>query len=59
MYRCQNCGSRFDEPNFIEYYAENFYGVGSWFDSKNTIIVRECPRCGSDDIEEICDEYDE
>lgn len=58
MYRCQNCGRRFDEPNYMEYYAEDFFGVGSWFDSKNTIIVRECPCCGSDDIEEICDEYD-
>ena len=63
MYRCWNCGYKFEEPDHIEYYAEDYFGVGSLFDSKNTIVIAECPSCGSSDIEEYCeedmDEYEE
>lgn len=59
MYRCWNCGYRFDEPEYMEYYAEDYYGVGGLFPDKNTITIRECPSCGSDEIEEICEEDDD
>ena len=52
MWRCYNCGFRFEEPNYIEYYAEDYFGVGSMFPDKHTITIRECPCCGSDDIDE-------
>lgn len=63
MYRCWNCGCRFEEPDYIEYYAEDYFGVGSLFNDKHTITIRECPSCESDQIEEgfeeDLDEYDE
>lgn len=52
MYRCWNCGTKFEEPDKVERFAEDYFGVGSMFDSKSTITIQECPNCGSDDIEE-------
>jgi len=61
MYKCWNCGLKFEEPDYMEYYAEDYFGVGSMFPDKHTITIAECPCCGFDDIEEICedDEDDE
>jgi predicted RNA-binding Zn-ribbon protein involved in translation (DUF1610 family) len=56
MYKCWNCGWKFDEPDYVEYYAEDFYGVGSMFPDKHTITIAECPSCGSGDIWEIDEE---
>lgn len=59
MYRCWNCGTRFEEPEHMEYYAEDYFGVGSLFNDKHTIIIQECPNCGSNEIEENCDDDEE
>lgn len=59
MYRCGNCGRSFDEPQYIERYAEDFFGVGSLFSDKHTITVAECPYCGFDDIIEVCEENED
>lgn len=50
------CKVRRAEPHG-KYYAEDYFGVGSMFNDFHSIVVHECPCCGSDDIEE--DDNDE
>nr|DAR54885.1 MAG TPA: DNA-directed RNA polymerase II subunit [Caudoviricetes sp.] len=50
MYRCDNCGAEFDEP---ELYCsrENLDGE-NWTITTQTV----CPYCGTDNITEVKDE---
>lgn len=59
MYRCWNCGYRFDEPEYMEVCWEDYYGVGNEFFRKTYGVIPQCPSCGSDEIEEICEEDDD
>lgn len=59
MYRCWNCGRRFDEPEYMEVCWEDYYGVGNEFFRKTYGVIPQCPSCGSDEIEEICEEDDD
>ena len=58
MYRCPECGSVFEEPEYETVCFEELYGVGSMFADRHYGTFASCPRCGgSIDIE--CDTYDE
>lgn len=59
MWVCDNCGAVFEEPDFTEYYAEDYFGVASMFNDFHTMVVRECPECGSSDIDECSKDDDE
>ena len=66
MYRCPECGSVFDEPEYETVCFEELYGVGSMFPARHYGTFANCPRCGgSIDIEydtwdeEYDDENDE
>lgn len=60
MYRCLNCGARFEEPDHETLSKEDYFGVGSMFprSSHHYFTLNTCPDCNSDDIEEY-DEDDE
>ena len=66
MYRCPECGSVFEEPEYETVCLEELYGVGSMFSDRHYGTFANCPRCGgSIDIEydtwdeEYDDENDE
>lgn len=59
MYRCLNCRCEFDEPDVIHTSYEVYYGVASDFGSRTSLTLEVCPRCESDDIDEVDDIYEE
>lgn len=61
MYKCFNCGARFDEPEHETLSKEDYYGVGDMFPrgSHHYFTLTTCPNCGSEDIEEYCEEDDD
>lgn len=63
MYRCWNCGCRFETPDYMEVCWEDYYGVGHEFFRKTYGVIPKCPNCDSDEIFETCpeddDEYEE
>lgn len=59
MYRCLNCRYEFDEPDEIHTSYEAYYGVASDFGSRTSLTLEVCPRCESDDIDEVDDVYEE
>ena len=59
MYRCLECGSKFEEPDYMEVCWEAYYGVGHDFARRNYGAIAECPHCGSSDIEEVSEEDDD
>lgn len=58
MYKCWNCGLKFEEPCYEEVCLEDLYGVGSMFPDRHYTLLATCPRCELDDIEEYSDEED-
>ena len=65
-YKCPECGSVFEEPEYETVCFEELYGVGSMFADRHYGTFASCPRCGgSIDIEydtwdeEYDDENDE
>ena len=56
MYRCKNCGCRFDEPKELKSTWEAYYGISGMFDYSTPRIAYVCPECNDDEIEE---EYDD
>lgn len=61
MYRCWNCGCRFEDPDYTEICWEDFYGVSGMFERPTYGVIPQCPYCESDEIEETYeeDDYDE
>jgi NMD protein affecting ribosome stability and mRNA decay len=66
MYKCPECGSVFEEPEYETVCFEELYGVGSMFADRHYGTFASCPKCGgSIDIEydtwdeEYDDENDE
>ena len=59
MWTCDNCGKSFDEPRELTTTYEDYYGVGSEFDSKTWMTYGVCPYCGCEDITEECDDEEE
>ena len=54
MLRCNDCGAEFYEPN-TRRVSENLDGENGWW----TYTVACCPRCGSQDLEEITEDEEE
>lgn len=50
MYKCNECGSRFETPNYMGICWESYFGVSSMFPDRHYGVVEECPECGSSDI---------
>lgn len=59
MYRCLNCGEEFYEPDGIRTTYEAYYGVASDFPDSHPMTLEVCPRCKSDDIDEVDDVYED
>lgn len=60
MYRCSECGQKFEEPEYMEVCWESECGVGSMFPDMHYGVVPECPYCGEPISEyDICYEEDE
>lgn len=62
MYYCNDCKEEFDTPKMEKTTFEEFYGVSNLFPTSHECTLKSCPRCGSDDIEEMetcdkCGEY--
>lgn len=53
MYRCKNCGCRFDEPKELNSTWEAYYGISDMFDYSTPRTIYVCPECNDDEIEEI------
>lgn len=56
MYKCENCGEEFEDPNNVEDFSSEYFG------RMVTHYTNVCPCCGSDDFQEmdkceICEEY--
>lgn len=54
MLRCNDCGAEFYEPDTWRV-SENLDGENGWW----TYTVACCPRCGSQDFEEITEDEEE
>ncbi len=52
-YKCNNCGSTFQEPSIKQTTYESYYGVSDLFPNSTPFLLSVCPHCGDDDIEEI------
>lgn len=51
MYRCKNCGCRFDEPKELNSSWEAYYGISGMFDYSTPRTAYVCPECNDDEIE--------
>ena len=58
MYRCKNCGCRFDEPKELNSTWEAYYGISGMFDYSTPRTAYVCPECNDDEIEEEYDDED-
>jgi DNA-directed RNA polymerase subunit RPC12/RpoP len=45
MYRCKNCGCRFDEPKELSSSWEAYYGISGMFDYSTPRTAYVCPEC--------------
>ena len=59
-YKCPECESVFEEPEYETVCFEELYGVGSMFNDRHYGTFANCPHCGgSIDVEyDIYDEED-
>lgn len=55
MYRCKNCGCRFDEPKELNSTWEAYYGISGMFDYSTPMTRNVCPECNDEEIEEYDD----
>ena len=58
MYRCIECLELFSEPDIYETSYESYYGVLCQFDNTTKLELHLCPCCGSEDIEEVEEDYE-
>lgn len=58
MLKCVRCGEIFDEDDAVYETVcwEDYYGVGGSFPNKNYGSIATCPCCGSEELEEYCDD---
>lgn len=59
MWKCDNCGALFDEPEVERESYEGYYGVSGMFSDRHYFSIEVCPSCGSEDIDSYCEEEDE
>ena len=57
MWHCNDCKEEFTEPKMRKTTFESEFGVSHLFPTTHECTIKECPVCGSDDIEEMqeCD----
>lgn len=53
MFQCNNCNSKFEEPDRKKTTYESEYGVSDLFISSTPFEMLICPNCGDDDLEEL------
>ena len=58
MYKCPECGAKFEEPVFETVCLEELYGVGSMFRDQHYKTFANCPACGMP-IDTEMDAWDE
>ena len=51
MYRCKNCGCRFDEPKELNSTWEAYYGISGMFDFSTPRTAYVCPECNDEELE--------
>lgn len=56
MYKCEECGTIFEEPIWRRICFEEEYGVSNLFESRTYISVQVCPYCKETNIIEIDEE---
>ena len=59
MYKCDDCGSTFDEPEIVSYCKEEYNGVADLFGHQTWGTYDACPDCGSEDFERFTEDDDE
>lgn len=59
MYKCEDCGSVFDEPEHVPYCKEDYNGVADMFGRQTWGTYEACPYCGSEEINSYCEEDDD
>lgn len=61
MWYCNECNAEFETPKMEKTTFEDFYGVNNLFPTSHECTLKSCPRCESDDIEEMvkCDVCEE
>ena len=52
MYKCNECGHKFDEPKRRATTYEAEYGVAGLFPDHHPVTFYECPFCDSSDFDE-------
>lgn len=57
-HKCNNCGNTFDEPSEVKTTYESYYGVSDLFPNSTPLILKVCPYCGDEDIDEFVEEED-
>ena len=50
MWRCEDCGSLFDEPESVRYNIDEYNGVSDLFGDSRYGYYDACPYCGSEEI---------
>ena len=58
IYKCQNCGQTFQEPEEVQTTYESYYGVMDLFPNYHLMTYYCCPYCHEEDFEEM-EETDE
>lgn len=58
MYRCENCGCEFSEPNEVTTTYAKYLGIDDAIGG-NHLTLYLCPRCDSEDIEEVEEDEEE
>ena len=56
MYRCEDCGSFFDEPEQVRYCKDEYNGTCDLFGNWQYGYYDACPYCGSEEINSYCEE---
>ena len=59
MYKCDDCGSVFNEPDSVRYCYEEECGVTSLFGDRHYGYYDACPYCGSEEINSYYEEDEE
>ena len=59
MWKCENCGEIFNEPEFIKYCLEDYNGVSSLFPDRHYATYPTCPDCGSKRLDEYYEDEED
>lgn len=59
MWKCEDCGSLFDEPESVRYNIDEYNGVSDLFGNWQYGYYDACPFCGSEEIASYYEEDDD